>query len=502
MFLVAMGATTSVFGQDQNEKDLINSLNITPVEDHDSIYYELFRTILYGTEDLEQAKEYVEKTYTISRKYGHSFRLAKACRALGMLYNRLQSFDSSRYFYRKAISVSETNGHLDLLVYASNDLGLHFEDQDMYDSALKYYSVSLEFATKMGMEEDMSFTLNNIGLIYYHLGDFEDALQSYELSVDLKKRNRVGSLHITLMNIGLLYSDQGRNEEAINLLLEVEKEHADECTKSELDRLYSAIAYAYYNYGSYRPSKLYFEKAYGYAKESNDLSSLSFILYHFGLLQIKERDYVHGEKYFLEALTIANEVNSKRLKRDIFLSLRDLYIHLRDLDKVVEYQNRFIAIKDSIFNGRVAGNLSQIQLTAQKKELDSIIEEKENKVRAARTNTILIGIVAFLLIAISVLLFIGFRTRGRINRILNARVKDRTKELVTQNRELSSNAMEQQSLNDQMASQINALRATLSGLMILAKNDFAKHEEVMSQLEKIELEVNGLSKPVGRSESA
>ena len=69
-----------------------------------------------------------------------------------------------------------------------------------------------------------------------------------------------------------------------------------------------------------------------------------------------------------EALKLANEMNLRRLKRDIYLAYIRLYEKTKNLELVVEFQNKYISIKDDIFNEQMATNLKEIQLDVQRKQ--------------------------------------------------------------------------------------------------------------------------------------
>ena len=257
------------FSQVRSE-DVVEALKTSNEAIHDSLHYELFRSILYSNGDLEDAKSHALKAYKFSKKYGHHFLFAKSCRALGMLNNRLQNLDSARYYYYEGIKTSQQFDYSNLLVYTTNDLGLHFENQDVYDSALKYYHISLENAKKLKMNEDVAFALNNIGLVFYYLNNYKEALQNLEASIEIKKKYNIESLHLSLMNMGLVYNDQGRYKEALMLLNEVLSEYSSECSEFQLADLYFSLAYANYYTGSYDKSALYLKEAYRYGQASGN----------------------------------------------------------------------------------------------------------------------------------------------------------------------------------------------------------------------------------------
>ncbi|MEQ9592645.1 MAG: tetratricopeptide repeat protein, partial [Cyclobacteriaceae bacterium] len=273
----------------------MNELERSNLSSHDSLYYELFRSTLYSDGDLSTAKQYALRANELSQRFGHSYLHAKSSRALGMLNNRLENFDSARYYYDQGIEISRINDLIDLLVYTTNDLGRHYQNLDMYDSALKYYHVSLEYATRLDMKEDMAFALNNMGLVFYYLNNYKEALENLEGALSIRKNNDLGGKGIVLKNIALVYNDQGRFEEALKLLTEVEQKYTGEFNDFYLSDLYDDIAYAHYNTNSHDVSLAYYQKAIQLGKKSGNRRAVANSLHHFGLFSMTKGDYLLAE---------------------------------------------------------------------------------------------------------------------------------------------------------------------------------------------------------------
>lgn len=460
-----------------SEEGLLKALETTPREDHDSIYYELFRGELYNNGDLRKANYFALRSYNESKKSNHPFIVAKSSRALGMINIKLANSDSAVIYYHTSISISKINGFLDLLVYATNDLGLFYENQGRYDSALWYYQISLENAMKVGLKEDMAFTLNNIGVNFYHLGNYRDAIKNIEAAIKIKKEEKINSIHKSLMNLALVRNDQGHYCDALKLLEKIKKLYLDSFDDYLLAELYADFGYSYFHLCEYEQAKSYYLESLCYAQKSKNYKSEAGTLHYLGLISIIENRYRQAEVHLSSSLNIATAFNLKRTIRDVYEAFYNLNKMQGNFEMADKYQQKFLLIKDSIFNGTVAASLSHIQMEAQKKVLDSIIKDKESKIQTFQITTILIGVIVILLITVSVLLFLGFRTRGRMNKILEVKVQERTKELVVQNKELNTRTFEQRSINTRLESKVKALTATLNGLKQVIKKESSRADE-------------------------
>lgn len=488
---------SSVQAQDSRIR-LFEALEQAKEDAQDSLYYELFRNTLYSNGDLNEARAFALSAHHLSAKYNHSFLFTKTCRALGMLNHRLELYDSARYYYYKGIYSSQKFGYKELLVYTTNDLGLHFENHDMYDSALKYYHSSLENAIKLEMEEDMAFTLNNIGLVFYYLNNYNEAMDNLQRSIEIKRRLNISSLHISLMNIALIYNDQARFDEALQLLNEVESNYASQCNDFQLADLNFSLGYAHYHKGNPDKALQYFGKAYEFARSSNNRKAIANSLHYFGIHSLSKDDFVKSQEYLEAALAIAEELNLRRVKRDIYKELQHLYKKKGDLENVVVYQTKYMMIKDSIFNEQLASNLKEIQLNAQKKQSEAIIQQKDSEIQKVRLITGLVGIITALVIIVSVLIYRNYRISHRMRRILEKEIKKQTSELVKSNADLIQMTQEYDQLVYRASHDIRGPLATLMGLTNIAKQDYEEPLRVKDYLDKIGSTAMGLNQTLSQ----
>ncbi|GAB1445483.1 ATP-binding protein [Flammeovirgaceae bacterium] len=494
-FVLFLGAINA-WAQSADE-DLLADLKANNEVIHDSLYYELFR-ISYHNSDLEKAKTYAHKSLLLSEKYKHLNITAKSCRALGLVYHKLENFDSSKFYYYKGIEVASRASQNKLLVYLANDFGRLYENLDVYDSALRYYNLSLEKAVKIGPKEDEAFALNNIGLVFYYIGNNTEALENLNAAVDIKRKLGIKSLDISLMNIALIYNEQGRYDQAIQLLKEVEAKCSEGCGDYLLADLYYDLGYAYFEKNQLSLAYDYLVTGYDWAQKSGNKKVMAHTLYHFGLYQFDKSDYNQTRDYLDEALKLANEMNLRRLKRDIYLAYIRLYEKTKNLELVVEFQNKYISIKDDIFNEQMATNLKEIQLDVQRKQSEVIILQKDTEIKRVRLITTLIGVISVLLVVVSILIYRSYRASHRMKKMLEKEIKNRTGELVKSNADLTQMTQEYDQLVYRASHDIRGPLATLMGLTNIAKQDYEEPLRVRDYLGKIESTALGLNQTLSQ----
>ena len=142
------------------------------------------------------------------------------------------------------------------------------------------------------------------------------------------------------------------------------------CDGYLLADLYFDLGYAYFKERQVGPGIRLFNERVSLVKIRKQ-KVIAFSLYHFGLYQ-----FDRGLCNFDRALKLAEDMNLRRLKRDIYLANIRLYEKMNNLTKVVEFQNKYIATKDEIFNEQMASNLKEIQLDAQRKQSEVIINRR------------------------------------------------------------------------------------------------------------------------------
>ena len=163
------------------------------------------------------------------------------------------------------------------------------------------------------------------------------------------------------------------------------------------------------------------------------------------------------------------------------------------------YQNKYISLKDSVFNDEVTKNLMTAEAEYQERENRSRIES-QNKILALNEEVMYrqkivnacFGAIAFLVIIISVILAKSNKHKQHRNELLDERVKERTRELEMNRDALQRAWQERDALISKASSDIQSSIATLKGLCFLGAReiDHPKANEYWKQLDNTS---NGLS---------
>ena len=207
-----------------------------------------------------------------------------------------------------------------------------------------------------------------------------------------------------------------------------------------------------------------------------------------------------AEKYLKEAEEIIKRNSPFNFELiGIYAQIFKLYQKNRDFEKIALYQDKYISLKDSVFNEELTKNLMKAEAEYLEKENQARIES-QNKILALNEEVIYrqkvanasFGAIAFLVIIISVILAKNNKHKQHINKLLDQRVKERTRELEMNRDALQRAWQERDALISKASSDIQSSIATLKGLCFLGAKeiDHPLATEYWKQLDKTS---NGLS---------
>ncbi len=477
-----------------------------PPQVHDSLYYELFKK--YRSEDLKRAKQYAIKSYLLSKANVHLVLESKSIYALAYSYRELTDFDSAHYFYHIGINHSILYRMNDRLIHFTNNIGSLFERQDMYDSALVYYMKSLKAATDQKLVYDQAIALNNIGLIFYRLENPSEALAYFEKAIALKKNEGItDGIAINLLNYALCKNDLGDFETAKKTARELITVclNAGNCDNSILAEAHFQLAYGYELTENFDLATKEYISCLNYLKDSQNLLPYSASLFHLAEIYSKT-DLEKSLEYLKKSEEAANKYQLKRVLRDIYELYSEYYYAKGDLAKSLDYKNRFIVLKDSIFNEKLANNLRQLQLSNLKKESDEVIQRQQNKIVKSSQLSFLFSTVAVLSVSIAILLFVLYRTNRSMKNKLKEEVHQRTKELVESrdklkitNYQLKKSQEEYDHLIYRTSHDLRGPLTTLVGLTNLARLEHDQNPvSYLDYLNRIEVTATGLAQVLSK----
>lgn len=246
----------------------------------------------------------------------NSIELMPVYNQLALLYRLRGDHSKAVNYLEKALAIAEKRlnpDHPNLATIMSNTATVSAELGDI-SKATDYFTRSLAISEKnLGPDHpDLANTLNNFGGMYNEFQEEDKAEPLFLRAIAIREKLGPDNLALSapLSNLGLLYVNTGEYAKAEPLLL-----RALEINRQKLG-------------------------------ENN--ASSGVMTNNLGLLYLRQKKYAEAEPLFLRALEIIEKNNSPwhPYCGRMLANLANLYTSKGDVARAIEFQNRYLAIRD------------------------------------------------------------------------------------------------------------------------------------------------------------
>lgn len=117
----------------------------------------------------------------------------------------------------------------------------------------------------------------------------------------------------------------------------------------------------------------------------------------------------------LKAESIADSVGMKDARLEVYKYLRDIYSQAGQKDKSLDYQHKYLSLKDSVLNYRSGAAISELTYLKKVEDVEKNLDSIEKK-RKLQTSIIWVAVAIIILAAVSIFIL---RRHNRRLRILN-----------------------------------------------------------------------------------
>ena len=456
----------------------------------------------YVDVDNELGLEYASKSLHLSRALGDSLRIVKSGRIKALAFRRLGNLDSSMFISKELLPVAKRNNFLSEIDYILHGIATIFLLKAQYDKSLEYEFQSLHFRKKYGRKIDIKTTLNNIGLTYYKLKDYEKALYYYKMSYEMDSDDeREFDIESLMLNISLCYTYMKDFPTARIFLGRLLDTCIDNCSDVVISKAEFNLGVISFLNKDFRVAEGHFLRSYHLSKRLHSHRLLLDNIVYLAEIYVDGGQLTFAENYLLEAEGLVSGGTPYNLELiKIYYELCNLYRNSNDFQKVAQYQQKYIQLKDSIYSEELTRNLMRVEgeylereNTAKINAQNEILTLNEAIIFRQQLVTIFVGIAAVLLVALTIVLYKHNQRRRLANQLLEIRVRERTREL-EQNRDSLQHTLDERSVVFRKISmEFRAALATVKGLCSLGLADQAS-ENQRQYLRKIDLTSDELSR--------
>lgn len=372
---------------------------------------------------------------------------------IGYHYWIVDSKKSLKYG-KKGLKLSDSLNYLKGKAKSNRVLGVAYWSQGNHLDAIKHLNKALEQNKSLKDAEEVANTTLNLAMVYAALGENDKALGMYEDAINqFTALNLESRIATAFTKIGTLYIQQGQLFEAKEYLTNALKMHTEADFTYGIAEAHNRLGILYIEQNEKEQDYYHIQKSITYGRQVNDTDGLISNLIQYGKLLMLDKEFETAEQHLVLAVQRAKENSLKRHELEAYNSLKELKRQEGKPEEALEYYDKYVSLKDSIFNSEKTMQISALQFN---NEINAKERELELLAAKERTNhyikwSLIFGLIGLMGIGIFYFLNIKKRTAQRRELQLakdafhkaeleNAKLKQQelTQQLTYKNKELTS----------------------------------------------------------------
>jgi|GEM_PF-1534764 len=350
--------------------------------------------------------------------------------ALIKAYWKIQP-DSSLSYGRQALLLEEQIKNDSIKAEILGNIGVaHFYDNS-FESSLDYLYKALEIWQRIGDKNKTGSLYNSIGNVFFALNNTSKALELYSKSLAIMETTgNQKMVATTLINMGSLFNARGQNEKAFEALkrsIRILEQLKDSVA---LSSALNNLALAYKSDKNYEQALKYNLKALNISSKLNNFWEIAYISNAIGEIYLIQKNYDQAIFFFKQGLSYAEKIGTLDMMMFSYRSLAFYYSAIGNNNQFINYFKKYDSIKDSIFTSQNTRSIAEMQVkyeTEQKEKENAIQKLEIAKERDLRNSFIFTSIL--ILVAV-IVLSNRYRVKRRLNIKLEAKVQERTSDLL------------------------------------------------------------------------
>ena len=345
-----------------------------------------------GVGEASESLKYSAKAIELATELGYIKGKAYGLKWLGIGYFYQGNIEESDKYLNESLDnfdvLQDSIGIANIL----NNLGAIHYNQGRDAPALEYFLRSLRIAEKLDNPMRIASALVNVAGIYAEdIKDYDKTMSYYNQAIPyLNIINDPGISKNVLIGIGSLYIKKGENYEDVKENDKKKKENYENALKKSEEALpitentfyyaenLSFIGTTHFKLGNTVKAKEYLDKAHSIAIENDQKFEIAKILLAEGNLYQKSNPQ-KAITLYKEAELLAKSMKLTYELKDIYEGFFKAYVNKGDFKNGYEYQLKYVAQKDSIFNLETDDKIRRLQFDFDLDKKQDEIELLEKK---------------------------------------------------------------------------------------------------------------------------
>ena len=490
LWVMAVGVS---YAQGENQKEVDSLLrvyrDVQTIESKVEILDDIIDLLIYN--DSKKAETFIQEMRQISKKAKYEHGILQGDFNLGYHYFNLQQMDSAKFYFDKTLEKSKKDNDDSFVRSTLKNLSILEAHEGNYEEAIQL----MDSVAKISLVDRdylrYGSALSDNGVHYYEMGNYPKAMAFYKKALETYDSLEIDTYHKAdlFRNLGKLHSVQGNHKSSLGYFdqaVEVYRELGDNMflanTLSDMGNVHSlmgqhhiaidkykecikvAIAHnfpsaeiiAYGNLGSEyltmgqnEEAIAFLEKALKMGQDTSADNNLITDMSNLGLAYANNQNFNKGLELLTQAITKADSIGvTNELQAALFNRALAYEKNGMPLKAIADHKRSRI-INDSLFSITKTKQINELQTIyeTEKKEAEIALQHEEinTLTEKGKVDQLTKGLFAggmFTFVAISGLLFFGFRQRMKKNRIAREKREEiYKKEIEHKQKELASQTL-------------------------------------------------------------
>lgn len=365
---------------------------------------------------------------------------------IASIYKAETKYEEAIDSYSKGLKLLEEVGDRVGIGKTYGNIALVYQEQSDYPRAQEYFFKALGMAEEFGDKRQVGSTLTNIASIYFYQADhqkaIEYALKGLKICEETGDIMAIKSIYTNLAGIYRVKREYTLAMDYCNKALKLAEETRD---GKILGMILGTKANIYDDQGEFSKAIECHQRSLKVAEESGNKYGQSITYSNMGNVKMKMKLFGEAETLMKKGLALSKEIASLDLERFHEQSLSILYRKTNQPALALEHYQKFIELRDSIYNKENSKKLLRAELNHDFEKKEAIaraehakeLEKQEalSEERHQRQNIIIASVGIGLLM---VTVFLGFifrslrlvkKQKGVIER-QKAQVEQKQKEII------------------------------------------------------------------------
>jgi tetratricopeptide (TPR) repeat protein len=324
--------------------------------------------------DLDMALEHAEKSKGAFARIGGEEKF-DLYTLFGGIYGEMHEIDESREYFEKSLDFAKKNDDNYRTAVAHANIGLVYSSEGDKTKAIELYLNSLKFFEEHNHTINAATACNNIANAYSYLDKYNKAYDFIKKAIELYEGT--GAYHIagTYVTYAKIYLNDPANKGNLDPVLEYLSRSLEIYEKIGHLRgealVYLRIGDYYKRQGDYKSAIDYYEKSISIYKILNKKSKLGDVYSSIGTCYVKLKEYQKAKGCFEKALGLNSNLSDK-------LSLAEVYINLDEFNDAIDISEGVLADNDTDYRSKCLSHIfTSISLFSLGMETESYTNIKE-----------------------------------------------------------------------------------------------------------------------------